>query len=67
MRMIAAEVALDARATTGEGPVWDERRQDLVWLDIPRGEVHRFDPATGSDSVVLALDEPVGAAADDGP
>lgn len=62
MRVIHADIALEARATTGEGPVWDDRSRELVWLDIPRGEVHRFDPSTGSDAVVLALDQPIGAA-----
>jgi sugar lactone lactonase YvrE len=26
-----------------------DRQQRLLWLDIPHGRVHRFDPATGSD------------------
>ena len=25
--------------------------QRLLWLDIPHGRVHRFDPVTGSDDV----------------
>lgn len=62
MRVIHADVALDVRATTGEGPVWDDRSHELVWLDIPRGEVHRFDPSSGSDAVVLSLGQPIGAA-----
>lgn len=31
----------------GEGPVWDEERNQLVWLDIPRRTAHMFAPATG--------------------
>ncbi len=55
------EVAIDSRATLGEGPVWDEQRQLLLWLDILPGLVHRFDPATGSDDV-FRVGKPVGSA-----
>jgi sugar lactone lactonase YvrE len=40
---------LDAKATLGEGPVWDDRTGELVWVDIVGFAVHRFDPATGTD------------------
>jgi sugar lactone lactonase YvrE len=55
------EIAIDSRATLGEGPVWDEQRQLLLWLDILPGLVHRFDPATGSDDV-FRVGKPVGSA-----
>ncbi len=35
-----------------EGPLWDERIEALLWVDIPRGLVHRLDVATGADAVV---------------
>jgi sugar lactone lactonase YvrE len=53
-------VALDARAELGEGPVWDDRRACLFWVDIMRGRVHQFDPASGSDREV-DVGQPVGA------
>ncbi len=37
-----------------------DRQQRLLWLDIPNGRVHRFDPATGSDDV-FDVGKPVGA------
>lgn len=37
-------------AVLGEGPVWDDRAAQLLWVDIGRHEVHRFDPATGHDT-----------------
>lgn len=40
---------VDAHAQIGEGAVWDDAEQVLYWVDIPAGEVHRFDPATGED------------------
>lgn len=34
----------------GESPVWDDRENVLYWVDIDRGQIHRFDPATGSNT-----------------
>jgi sugar lactone lactonase YvrE len=53
-------LALDVRAELGEGPIWDDRRQRLLFVDIMRGYVHEFDPATGQDRV-LEVGQPVGA------
>ncbi len=55
-------LALDARAQLGEGPIWDDRRQRLLFVDIMRGHVHEFDPASGSDRVI-DVGQPVGAVA----
>ncbi len=55
-----AELALDARAELGEGPIWDSRSSELLWVDIMAGLVHRFDPATGADTT-LDIGRPVGA------
>jgi sugar lactone lactonase YvrE len=57
---VEAELALDARAELGEGPVWDERDGCLYFVDILPGRVHRFDPATRSLSTYM-IDRPVGA------
>ncbi len=40
---------LDARSLLGEGPLWDPQTRVLYWVDIKRREIHRFDPASGSD------------------
>src|SRR5262249_48796433 len=53
------DIAFDAGATLGEGPVWDEEQQRLLWLDILPGLVHRFDPATRGDDV-FRVGKPVG-------
>ena len=55
------DIAIDARATLGEGPVWDEQQQRLLWVDILPGLVHRFDPATRSDDI-FRVGKPVGSA-----
>lgn len=56
------ELVLDARAQLGEGPIWDDRRQRLLFVDIMRGHVHEFDPVTKTDRTFEA-GEPVGAVA----
>lgn len=62
MSAAQAELVLDARATVGEGAVWNEARQELLWVDIPAGAVHRLDTRAGKD-VVLDAGQPVGAVA----
>jgi len=49
---LQVEVVLQARASVGEGPVWDERTNSLVWVDIMNNSVHIFDPASGQDRAV---------------
>jgi sugar lactone lactonase YvrE len=44
---LSVEVVVDARNVVGECPVWEPATQRLTWLDIPRGEVHRLEPAAG--------------------
>jgi sugar lactone lactonase YvrE len=39
---------LEARATLGEGPVWDEREQVLYFIDIEAPALFRYDPASGA-------------------
>jgi sugar lactone lactonase YvrE len=46
---VRAELVADAHAQLGEGPLWDARTSELLWVDILAGVVHRFDPATGAD------------------
>ncbi len=41
-------VALDARDELGEGPFWDEDTRELLRVDIARGRIHAWSPATDS-------------------
>ncbi|HET6319067.1 MAG TPA: SMP-30/gluconolactonase/LRE family protein [Chloroflexota bacterium] len=59
---LEVEVVVEARALVGEGPVWDERTQTLVWVDIMGNAVHVYDPASGEDRRI-DVGQPVGAAA----
>lgn len=42
-----AELLIDVKDQTGEGPVWDGARGVLWWTDIPGARVHRWDAASG--------------------
>jgi len=46
--MSTVELALPALAELGEGARWDERTGTLFWVDILRGRVHQFSPATAA-------------------
>ncbi len=41
---------LDIRAKLGECPVWDHREDVLYWIDIDSLAVHRYDPATATNT-----------------
>jgi sugar lactone lactonase YvrE len=56
------ELAFDVRAELGEGPLWDDRTERLLFVDIMRGHIHEFDPATGRDRIVN-VGRPVGCLA----
>ena len=43
-----AELILDARNATGESPVWSASEQALYWVDIPAGQLYRWDAADDS-------------------
>ncbi len=51
---LQVELALDAHARLGEGPIWDAAACRLVWVDIHAEAVHLYDPATGKDRAVQA-------------
>jgi sugar lactone lactonase YvrE len=43
VRKLEAGLVADVGAVLGEGPAWDGRRQELVWVDIMAGTVHVHD------------------------
>jgi len=47
------DVVVEACAELGEGPRWDAASATLLWVDIPCHRVHRYDPATGTDTEEL--------------
>jgi sugar lactone lactonase YvrE len=54
------EVAFRCDDELGEGPVWDERTDALLWVDILRKRIHVWQPASGAHRELQA-DRPVGA------
>ncbi|MBA2938380.1 SMP-30/gluconolactonase/LRE family protein [Paenibacillus sp. CGMCC 1.16610] len=43
------QLVLDAKATLGEGPSWNEEEKALYWVDIIGEKFCRFDPETGQN------------------
>ena len=43
------ELLVDAKAITGEGPIWDDAQQKLLWVDIEGQVLYVYDPADGSN------------------
>lgn len=41
------QIVVQTPAELGEGPIWDAAASRLLWVDILRGRVHRFDPSSG--------------------
>lgn len=42
---LRADLVHQHESILGESPLWEEREQVLYWVDITRGQIHRFDPA----------------------
>jgi sugar lactone lactonase YvrE len=59
---INAEVAAPLHMQLGEGPLWDDSTQTLLFVDIDGKRVHRFDPGTASVST-FSTPGPVGCLA----
>lgn len=42
------QVFYQSEAVLGEGPVWNGMTEELLWVDIEKGELNLFDPAVGN-------------------
>jgi sugar lactone lactonase YvrE len=50
--MTAVRCAIPGQDVLGETPLWCDRTQSLLWLDIDAGKLQRFHPASGRHDVV---------------
>ena len=55
--MVRVDRVLSSGCMLGEGPVWDERRACLWFVDIKLQHVHRFDPASARHTILPAPDQ----------
>lgn len=62
MRVFTATVASDGQYELGEGPVWDEAHQRVLWVDINAGTVHsgRLEGGFVMADTDMRFDETVG-------
>ena len=47
---MSVEVVSKHSSLIGEGPVWEEKSATLIYVDIDRGDVHRYNPVTKEDT-----------------
>jgi sugar lactone lactonase YvrE len=52
--VMQVELVLDLGSELGEAPIWDIDRRALIWVDIERGLIHRYDPASERHEVFEA-------------
>lgn len=46
MSSVKVESVVEVSALIGEGPVWEESDQELLFVDIAGQKIHRWSPAT---------------------
>ncbi len=56
------ELAYEYNAELGEGPIWDDIREELLWLDVTRGKILFFSPSRGVQNEIQ-LDRHIGSLA----
>ena len=48
--MSVSVLARNSCPSLGEGPHWDEKTQNLLYIDIESGAIHKYDIRTGEDN-----------------
>lgn len=47
-------------AELGEGPIWDPRSAEVIWVDVPAGLIHAYSPASGTSRELASIGHPTG-------
>lgn len=55
-----SELIYQSDVILGEGALWDDEAGRLLWVDIPGGEIHVYDPAAGADRLLFKAGQPIG-------
>lgn len=50
------EIVVDTPALLGEGPCWDQERQQLYWVDIYQKRLHIFQPSSATNRTIQLPD-----------
>lgn len=58
MTPYSVQTVLHIPTILGEGPLWSAEESVLYWLDVFKPAINRFDPRTGTNTV-MALPEPI--------
>jgi sugar lactone lactonase YvrE len=63
--LVSATVASERAYALAEGPLWDEQRERVLWVDINAGHIHSgsVDGSVIAPAGRLSFDETVGAVA----
>jgi sugar lactone lactonase YvrE len=51
-KTVSAELAFRTDAEHAESPRWDPRTDELLWVDVTIGHLHRWSPETGVDRII---------------
>jgi sugar lactone lactonase YvrE len=54
------ELIADYACVTGEGPLWHPIEHRLYWVDIPKGRLMRYHPASGTHEICFESEEALG-------
>jgi D-xylonolactonase len=54
------QVAVDHPSACGEGPLWNEDERAVYWVDIPAGQLFRYDLASGRNDLVYQDEGQIG-------
>ena len=56
--MNEVKLVVDAKASLGEGPIWDYEKKLLYWIDIINKEIRILDPKTHSERIIKTAHSP---------